>query len=80
MKASNPRRTIVLRRPQVQSQTGLTRSAIYQLMSSGQFPQPIQLTKRSVGWIAHEIDEWIASRVTKSRKPSATSSRGEVSP
>lgn len=80
MKAISPSKTIVLRRPQVQSQTGLKKSAIYQLMSSGKFPQSIQLTRRSVGWLAHEVNEWIASRVTHSRKPQAARDKGEVSP
>jgi len=60
----------ILRFPQVQFQTGLKRSTIYQLMSSGEFPQSIQLNKRTVGWLAHEIDEWIESRVEESRHPS----------
>lgn len=80
MKASSPSKNIVLRRPQVQSQTGLKKSALYQLMSSGKFPPSIQLTNRSVGWLAHEVDEWIASRVTQSRTPQATRDKGEVSP
>lgn len=31
-------------------------------MSNGTFPPPIQLGPRAVGWLEHEIDEWIASR------------------
>ncbi len=80
MKAIDSRKPVVLRRPQVQSKTGLTRSTIYQLMSSGQFPSSINLTNRSVGWLAHEVDEWIASRVAQSRKPSSRSRNGEMSP
>ena len=79
MTASNPSENIVLRRPQVQSRTGLARSTIYELMSSGQFPASIQLTDRSVGWLAHEIDEWIASRVAQSRQSLKSLSDGEVS-
>ena len=35
----------VLRRPQVESRTGLARSSIYALIASGQFPAPIRLTQ-----------------------------------
>ncbi len=59
--------SVLLRRPQVQRRTGLSRSTIYELMSAGKFPTSIQLTDRSVGWLAHEIDDWIASRVAQSR-------------
>ena len=31
-------------------------------VSNGTFPPPIQLGPRAVGWLEHEIDEWIASR------------------
>jgi len=78
--ANNSLEHVVLRRPQVQSRTGLARSTIYELMSSGQFPSSIQLTDRSVGWLAHEVDDWIASRVAQSRKPSLTVSHGGSSP
>lgn len=71
---------IILRRAHVQIRTGLARSTIYELMSSGKFPPSIQLTDRSVGWLAHEIDEWITSRVRQSRKPQAARDKGEVSP
>ena len=60
----------VLRLPEVQFQTGLKKSTVYQLMSLGEFPRSIQLNKRTVGWLAHEIDEWIESRVEESRHPS----------
>jgi prophage regulatory protein len=59
----------ILRRGQVQSLTGLCRSAIYQLISSGQFPRSIPLGPRSVGWIESEISEWIRSRVAARTDP-----------
>jgi len=68
MAAASLPNTVILRRPQVQTRTGLARSTMYHLMSSGQFPRPIQLTHRTVGWIEFEIDAWVAARVAKSRK------------
>jgi prophage regulatory protein len=50
---------IILRRPQVERKTGLSRSAIYQKVHKGNFPKPINLGERSVGWIESEINAWL---------------------
>lgn len=52
----------VLRRPAVEEATGLARSTLYDLMARGEFPRPIRLTGKAVGWEAEAINEWIASR------------------
>ena len=62
----------VLRRRVVEELTGLSRSTIYARMSEGTFPTAIRLGGRSVGWVASEIDAWIAARITESR-PAGTS-------
>ncbi len=53
---------IVLRRPRVEEKTGLSRSTIYLKIKKGEFPKPIPLGPRSVGWLSSEIDEWISAR------------------
>lgn len=53
----------VLRRRDVEAKTGLTCSALYDLISRGLFPRPIRLGVRSVGWVEGEIDQWIAARM-----------------
>jgi prophage regulatory protein len=60
-----PNRTI-LRRPSVQSRTGLSRSSIYLGISKGTFPKPINLGARSVGWLESDIDNWIDARIQAS--------------
>ena len=52
----------VLRLNQVKQQTGMSRSLIYKLMNEGKFPKQIRLGSRSVGWFAHSINEFLASR------------------
>jgi prophage regulatory protein len=52
----------ILRRPEVQRRTGLSRSTIYGLMAEGLFPRPVRLGKRAVGWPDHVIAEFIQSR------------------
>lgn len=58
----------VLRRHQVQARTGLAKSSIYALVASNQFPSPIRLTANTVGWLEHEVEQWIAQRATFTRK------------
>jgi prophage regulatory protein len=45
--------------------TGLSKSYVYQLVSSGHFPKSIKLVTggTSVAWLESEIQEWINSRV-----------------
>jgi len=59
---------VILRRKQVEARTGLSRSSIYAAISAGNFPAPIALGEKSVGWLEHEITAWIAARIEASRK------------
>lgn len=52
----------ILRRPAVENATGLSRSTLYQMISEGDFPKPIKLGKRSVGWRKADIVAWLDSR------------------
>lgn len=54
---------IILRRPEVERRVGLSRSQIYFLMSLSQFPRPVKLGRRAVGWPESRIDDWIQSRI-----------------
>ena len=57
----------ILRRPEVESRTGLSRSTIYLKVAQGTFPKPINLGPRAVGWVAAEVDAWLASQIAASR-------------
>lgn len=52
----------ILRRPAVQSLTGLSRTGIWRYVQAGSFPAPIQLGPRAIGWRASEVQAWIESR------------------
>jgi prophage regulatory protein len=58
---SHPRGGI-FRREQVEAHTGLGRSAIYALMARNEFPRPVRLTAKAVGWRRDEIEAWVDSR------------------
>lgn len=49
----------ILRRKQVESATGLSRSTIYSRIKAKTFPPAVQLGPRSVGWRAGDIDEFL---------------------
>ena len=51
-----------LRRPEVESLTGLSRSTIYAMMAEGAFPKPVRLGKRAVGWPEGVGAAWLESR------------------
>lgn len=68
MAAQLPSSLTILRRPQVQARTGLSRSTIYERIRAGTFPAPVSLGAKAVGWIEGEIDTWLANQVAKSRK------------
>lgn len=57
----------ILRLRDVLARTGLTRSMAYALVKAQDFPTPINLGARAVGWLESEIDAWIAGRVDASR-------------
>lgn len=59
--------TSILRLPDVQKRTGLSRSTIYLRISEGSFPKPISLGGRAVGWIEKEVDEWLNEKIKASR-------------
>lgn len=50
----------ILRLPVVIARTGLSRATIYR-RAGVDFPKPVRLTTRSIGWRESEIDAWIAN-------------------
>jgi prophage regulatory protein len=54
----------VMRLPEVKTATGLSRSSIYAFSKRGEFPAPIPLGARAVGWLSNEIDYWILNRIS----------------
>jgi prophage regulatory protein len=59
----------IIRRKQVEARTGLSRSTIYLRVARGEFPAPVSLGVRAVGWVASDVDAWIAGRIAQSRAP-----------
>ena len=57
----------ILRRKSVEARTGLSRSTLYAYIAAGQFPAPVALGARAVGWYESDVEAWLASRVKQSR-------------
>lgn len=63
---------VMLRLPDVMKKTRLSRAAIYgksnpkSKLFDERFPMPIKLGAKASGWIEHEVNEWLKSRITAS--------------
>ena len=74
MKASSPESNLhagqvaILRLPEVQGRTGLSRSTIYAYASRGQFPGAVPVGQRAVGWVEDEVSGWIQRRIASRRR------------
>lgn len=54
--------TIIHRRPAVSARIGFGKTHIYEMIGRGEFPAPIMLGRRAVGWLSDDVDAWIAAR------------------
>ena len=52
----------LLRRPEVEARTGLSRSTLYDWMKRGEFPQSVKLGARLVAWRESDIADWLENR------------------
>lgn len=57
-----PTRPTIERLPGVLRRISLSRSWLFAAVASGQFPKPVKLGQRAVGWRSQDIDVWIESR------------------
>ena len=53
----------ILRLPQVEEVTGESRSTIYKRISEDEFPKPVKLGAKSVGWVEEEIAAYNEARI-----------------
>lgn len=62
----------ILKLPDVESATHLSRSSVYRLAAQGSFPKPLRLGSRAVGWRGDEITAWIEARTAERNSDSAS--------
>lgn len=70
----NEQQAKIIRRRQLEARLGLSRSTIYDKINpkspryDASFPKPIRLGSAAVGWLAHEVDDWLNRQIEVSRK------------
>ena len=57
----------IVRLPAVKELTGLSRSTIYLRISNNEFPAPVSLGGRAVGWVEADINNWLSEKIEASR-------------
>jgi len=50
----------IYRLPEVMTMTGLSRSSIYLRVSTDEFPKPVKIGRRAIGWPEDTIIAWQA--------------------
>lgn len=62
----------ILRLPDVKRATGLCRTTIYRMVKEQEFPAPIKLSKKAIGWPESVVDQWIQQRIAARRCDTTT--------
>jgi len=65
--SNSPEEVTFVRLPEVKAVTGLSKSSLYALIRANNFPAPVRLGPRTVGWVRSEVKHWAAERVLASR-------------
>jgi prophage regulatory protein len=53
---------IILRKPAVLAMIGMKSTWLHDARNAGNFPKPIRIGSRAVGWRRSEIEAWLKSR------------------
>ena len=59
----------LLRLPEVLRLCGISRSALYEMIARGDFPRPVRIGSRSVGWRLRDIRTWLDNRPPATDNP-----------
>jgi prophage regulatory protein len=65
----------IVRLPAVKEKTGLSRSTIYLKVAAGEFPRPVSLGLRAIGWVESDIDSWLKKLARGTATQRATNKR-----
>jgi predicted DNA-binding transcriptional regulator AlpA len=62
-------RPLVIRKPELRALTGLSFSTVRRLELHDAFPRRRLIARGCVGWLAAEVEAWLASRPTVEGRP-----------
>ncbi|MDT7514551.1 helix-turn-helix transcriptional regulator [Rhodoferax mekongensis] len=60
--------TRILRMRDVLTRTGLSRTSVYHRIKGDDFPAPVQLGPRAIGFVEAEVNNWISRLIEASRQ------------
>lgn len=63
--------TTILRFPRLIERVGMSEATIRRAVRRGDFPEPVRLGPRAIGWHVREIEQWEQSRAGGFHSPSA---------
>jgi prophage regulatory protein len=64
--STGPSKTLrVIRLAEVKRRTGLSTSTVYAMMARDEFPRQVRLGEGAVGWVEHEIDQFLEDRIAE---------------
>jgi len=52
----------IIKLPELVQKTKISRATVYAMIARNEFPRPVRLGRRAVGWRAEDIEAWIAAR------------------
>jgi len=55
----------ILRKPRVLAAIGMGNTWLHEAVKRGEFPAPMKLGARAVGWKCSDVEHWLASREKK---------------
>lgn len=55
----------LIRLKEVVDRTSLSKTSIYELMKSGEFPKQVHLGSQSVAWVEDEVDQFINAVISR---------------
>ena len=53
----------IMRKPEIRYITGLSDITVWRMERDGKFPKRVRLGGNSCGWLAGEVNTWLAQRV-----------------
>ena len=55
-------KAVIMKLPEVLELTKISRTTLYRLMETGEFPRPIKLGQRARAWRVEEVMNWLETR------------------
>ena len=56
----------------LQADLGLSESTVRRMVERGEFPPPLRLSQRSIGWPEETIEQWLKERAAAAAAGTAT--------